>query len=392
MSPPFLTLKLALALGLSLVTLHATGEDVAAAGQKTVDKALAFLKTQQQADGSFQKSDREPPAVTALALKALARDPAYGPKADATKKAIEYLFSVQQANGGIYRDMLANYNTAIAVSALASVNDPALKDRISKAVEYLRNAQFTDGIAGAKGQKIDPKNPAVGGFNYGAGPRGGTADISNTGIVMEALHDSGLKADDPAYQNALKFISRLQNNSETNTAPWAGNDGGFVYSIGKAGEGESAAGEYQSADGKRMLRSYGSMTYAGLKTMIYAGLGKNEPRVKAAWDWIRSNWTLDEHPGMSANGPAEAKSGIFYYYSTFAKALSVYGEPVVSDKKGVKHDWRVELVTKLGSIQNENGSFTGGKRWMEDNATISTSFAVLALQDALQDLKEHPAK
>ncbi len=386
------TLVLAFLLTFNLTTARAAGEDPASAGQKTIDKALAYLKTQQQADGSFQKSDREPPAVTALALKALARDSNFGPKAEATKKAIDYLFGVQQPNGGIYRDMLANYNTAISVSALASVDDPAIKERIAKAVAYLKNAQFTDKISGANGQKIDPKNPAVGGFNYGAGPRGGTADISNTGIVIEALHDSGLKPDDPAYQNALKFIGRLQNNSETNAAPWAGNDGGFVYSIGKAGEGESAAGEYTTPDGKRMLRSYGSMTYAGLKTMIYAGLGKDDPRVKAAWDWVRSNWTLDEHPGMSANGPAAAKNGIFYYYSTFAKALAVYGEPVVTDKKGVKHDWRIELITKLGSIQNPDGSFTGTKQWMEDNSTISTSFAVLAIQDALQDLKDHPAK
>jgi hypothetical protein len=70
----------------------------------------------------------------------------------------------------------------------------------------------------------------------------------------------------------------------------------------------------------------------------------------------------------------------------------VYGEPVVTDKKGVKHDWRIELITKLSSIQNADGSFTGGKRWMEDNPTISTSFAVLALEDALQDLKDHPVK
>jgi squalene-hopene/tetraprenyl-beta-curcumene cyclase len=372
--------------------LTAAGEDPASAGQKTIDKALAFLKTQQQANGSFQKSDREPPAVSALALKAFARDAKYGPKSEVVKKAIDYLFGVQQPNGGIYTDMLANYNTAISISALAAVDDPANKERIGKALEYLRNAQFTDGISGAKGQKIDPKNPAVGGFNYGAGPRGGTADISNTGIAIEALHDAGLKADDPAYQNALKFISRLQNNSETNSAPWAGNDGGFIYNVGRNGEGDSAAGEFTTPDGKRMLRSYGSMTYAGLKTMIYAGLSKNDPRVKAAWDWVRSNWTLDEHPGMSAKGAASAKDGIFYYYSTFAKALSVYGEPVVTDKKGVKHDWRVELITKLGSIQNADGSFKGTRQWMEDNATISTSFAVLAIQDALQDLKDHPAK
>lgn len=380
----------ALVLG-ALVALptFAAGQNPAADGQKTVDKALAFLKSKQQANGSFQQSDREPPAFTALVMRALARDPNHGPKSDAVKKAADYLASAQQPNGGIYKDMLANYNTAIAVSGLAALNDPAQKERIDKAVAYLKGVQFGDKIAGANGEKIDPDNPAFGGFNYG-GAKGGRPDISNTAIALEALHESGLKSDDPAYQNAVKFIGRLQNNSETNKAAWAGNDGGFVYSIGKAGEGESAAGEYTTGDGKRMLRSYGSMTYAGLKSMIYAGLTKDDPRVKAAWDWVRTNWTVDAHPGMAENGPAEARSGIFYYYQTMAKALAVYGEPVITDKKGQKHDWRVELIAKLASVQNADGSFTGTKRWMEDNATISTAFAVLALQDAIEDLKKNP--
>jgi squalene-hopene/tetraprenyl-beta-curcumene cyclase len=370
----------------------AAGEDLAATGQKSVDKALAFLKGQQQANGSFQRSDREPPAVTALVVRALARDPNFGPKCDVTKKAVDYLVSVQQANGGIYKDMLANYNTAISISALAALDDPAQKERISKAVDYLKNAQFSDKIAGAAGQKIDPNNPALGGFNYGVGPRGGTPDVSNTAIVLEALHDSGLKPGDPAYDNAIKFITRLQNNSETNKAPWAGEDGGFIYNLGKSGEGESAAGEYQSADGKRMVRSYGSMTYAGLKSMIYAGLSKDDARVKAAWKWVRDNYTVDEHPGMAANGPGEAKSGIYYYYNTFARGLSVYGEPVITDAKGAKHDWREDLIKKLAGVQQPDGSFVGTKRWMEDNATISTAFAALALQDAIADLKAHPAQ
>lgn len=367
-------------------------EDAAVDGQRVVDRAIAFLQKQQQANGSFQRSDREPPAVTALVLRGMVQDAKTGAQAEAAKKAVAYLASVQQENGGIYRDMLANYNTAISVGALAATGDPAQKERIDRAVAYLKGAQFTDQIAGQGGQKIDPNNAFYGGFNYGNGGRGGRPDISNTAIVLEALKDSGLKADDPAYQNALKFITRLQNNSETNPAPWAGNDGGFIYSTGKSGEGESAAGEYQSADGKRMLRSYGAMTYAGLKSMIYAGLSKDDPRVKAAWGWVRANWTVDEHPGMRANGPEEATSGIYYYYVTLAKALSVYGEPTIVDTKNVSHDWRKELLAKLAAVQRADGSFVGGKRWMEDNATISTAFAVLAAEDAIKDLREHPAK
>jgi len=47
----------------------------------------------------------------------------------------------------------------------------------------------------------------------------------------------GLKPGDPAYENALKFITRDQNNSETNKdAKWAGDDGGFIYSPANDGE------------------------------------------------------------------------------------------------------------------------------------------------------------
>jgi squalene-hopene/tetraprenyl-beta-curcumene cyclase len=132
-----------------------------------------------------------------------------------------------------------------------------------------------------------------------------------------------------------------------------------------------------------MLRSYGSMTYAGLKSMIYAGLTKDDPRVKAAWGWITKNWSVDENPGMSANGPQAAKAGIFYYDHTLSRALAAYGEPVVVDPKGTSHDWRKELADKLAAEQRPDGSFTGDRRWMEDNPVIATVLATLALEDAM---------
>jgi squalene-hopene/tetraprenyl-beta-curcumene cyclase len=354
-------------------------------GKRVVDRALKYLVSQQKADGSFQRSDREPPAVTALVLQGLARSQSFGPKSEPAQKAVAYLAGVQQANGGIYKDMLANYNTAIAVSALASLDDPAQKERIDHAVGYLKGVQFSDAIAGANGAKIDPA--LAGGWSYG-GARGGAPDVSNTAIVLDALHDSGLKPTDPAYQNALKFLSKLQNNSETNPAKWASNDGGFIYNPGRNGEGNSAAGEFTTPDGKRALRSYGSMTYAGLKSMIYAGLSKDDPRVKAAWGWVESHWTLDEHPGMRDAGADSAKDGIFYYYNTLAKALAVYGEPVITDKAGQPHDWRQELIAKLASIQKEDGSFVGQPKWMEDSPIIATAMATLAVETAVADLEK----
>src|SRR5205823_83479 len=131
--------------------------------------------------------------------------------------------------------------------------------------------QWSDKIAGLPNneQPVKENDPRFGGWGYGRGKQG-RPDGSNMQFALEALHDAGLKPSDPAFQNAVKFMSRMQNLSETNDQPWAGNDGGFIYS--PSGGGESMAGEYQDAQGRTLKRSYGSMTYAGLKSMVYAGL------------------------------------------------------------------------------------------------------------------------
>ena len=67
------------------------------------------------------------------------------------------------------------------------------------------------------------------------------------------------------------------------------------------------------------LRSYGSMTYAGLKSMIFAGLKPDDPRVKAAVEWIKKNYDIDANPGMG-------QAGLFYGYHTLAKGLECLRE------------------------------------------------------------------
>jgi squalene-hopene/tetraprenyl-beta-curcumene cyclase len=356
--------------------------------QELIDRGLAYLKSQQKPDGGWQ-NENDPPAMTAIVLRAFVRDAKYDAKTDFVAKGYDKLLSYQLENGGIYKDLLANYNTAIAVSALSAAEDPAFKERIDKAVAYLKGLQWTERTPdpGPKGERIaDEKNPWYGGWGYG---RSGRPDGSNMQLAVDALKDAGLKPEDPAFQAAVKFASRMQNSSESNDQPWAGDDGGFVYT--PANNGESMAGDTTAPDGRRELRSYGSMTYAGLKSMIYAGLSKDDPRVKAAWAWITKNWTLDENPGMRLGDPAKAQHGLYYYYHTLARALNAYDQPVLTDPQGRKHDWRVELVEKLASLQKEDGRWAGDKRWMEENPVLVTSYVVLALQEVQQDLKEHPA-
>jgi squalene-hopene/tetraprenyl-beta-curcumene cyclase len=188
--------------------------------------------------------------------------------------------------------------------------------------------------------------------------------------MMEALHDTGLPADDPALQRALIFVSRCQNlKSEFNDQPWAEkvNDGGFIYTA--ANGGSSVAGNTENGG----LRSYSAMTYAGLKSMIYAGLSADDPRVKAANAYITKHYSLDENPGLG-------QTGLFYYYQTFAKTMALLGKPTVVDASGKSHDWRAELTAALAKRQQANGSWTNpADRFMEGDPNLVTAYALLAL-------------
>ena len=112
------------------------------------------------------------------------------------------------------------------------------------------------------------------------------------------------------------------------------------------------------------------MTYAGLKSMIYAGLGRDDPRVKAALAYIKRHYTLDENPGLG-------QQGLYYFYHTFAKTMFVLGEPTLTDANGVSHDWRAELVAALAKRQQRDGGWVNpADRFMEGDPNLVTAYAL----------------
>lgn len=371
--------------GWNLAAADSTDPDQLA--QATIDKALGYLKSKQKPDNGWQ-DEADPPGITALVLRAFISDDQYNANQPFLAKGFEKLLSYQVSNGGIYNQILACYNTAIAISALAESKDAGYRGAMLKALDFLRSQQWSDKISGVPEEMRVKSEQDVryGGFGYG---RGGRPDLSNTQMALDALHDAGVKPDDPAFRAAVKFATRCQNFSETNDQPWAGDDGGFIYT--PANGGNSAAGEFLLG-GRRMLRSYGSMTYAGLKSMIYAGLSHDDSRVKAAWDWISKNFTVDENPGMAAMGPENAQGGLYYYFYTMARALTAYGQPVIVDPQGNRHDWRLALIQKLATLQRPDGSFVGQRKWMEDNPVLVTAYTAMVLEGAKKDLAQRPGR
>lgn len=322
-----------------------------------------YLRTTQGDDGSWSR--RASLGITALITTACLES-GLKPDDKMVAQALKVIEAAVQKDGGIYgrRSRLKNYETCICIMALSAANgDGKYTKTIKNADSYLRKSQFDEG------EKLESSDSSYGGVGYGGSTR---PDLSNTHFLLEALKAAGAKKDDPAVQKALKFVSRCQNlETEHNTTKFAAkiNDGGFYYT--PAGGGSSPAGKTKEGG----LKSYGAMTYAGFKSLIYAGLDKKDKRVKAALDWISRNYTLDRHPGGLGT------NGLYYYYSTFAKALDAAGVDYVEDAKGMKHDWRKELAEALQKRQQKNGSWVNKRsdRWFEGFPSLATAYALLAL-------------
>jgi squalene-hopene/tetraprenyl-beta-curcumene cyclase len=330
--------------------------------QASRSKAVEYLKVSQAADGSW--SNPAAPGISGLCTYALLQS---GVKVDdpVASKALKHLETFIRDDGGLYapESKHRNYETSIALLAFQAANaDGRYKATIDNAVKFLRGIQWD------ADEQTPEDNPAYGGQGYGSHQR---PDLSNTAFFLEALHQAGVPSDDPAVQKALVFVSRCQNlESSYNTTPFPAkvNDGGFYYT--PAAGGNSQAG--MTPEGG--LRSYASMTYAGLKSMIYAGVTKDDPRVKAATGWLQKFYSLEENPGMGSQG-------LYYYYHTFAKALSAYGGDQFEDAQGVKHDWRKELADHLFAAQQANGSWVNKEtRWYEGDPNLVTGYALLALK------------
>lgn len=333
--------------------------------QKTVRAGVDFLlQSQNREDGSFSK--QLGPAVTAMCAFALMSNDV-PPDHPQVQKALAYVKGFIQADGGIYvpDSAVKNYETSLAVLAFQKANRNGEHDQlIAAAVGFLKKLQWDEAEGHPEASNF------FGGQGYGSGKR---PDASNTSFFLEALQAVGEDADSTAIRNATIFMSRCQNlPSEHNASKFAEvvtaeDRGGFIYSA--VGKGESKAGE--TPDGG--LRSYASMTYAGLKSFLYAGLKKDEPRVQAALDWIRRHYDLKSNPGMG-------EQGLYYYYHVFAKALSAVGEAQFVDAQGVSHDWRADLTAELAGRQRPDGSWVNGTdRWYESDPNLVTAYSLMAL-------------
>jgi squalene-hopene/tetraprenyl-beta-curcumene cyclase len=298
--------------------------------------------------------------------------------------AARFVVSFVQEDGGIYKPAgvlpggggLSTYNTAICMTALHAY------DRVTYAPVILAARKFMVGS-----QRLGD-SPGAGGFSYEQTPpltmkvigaitgRGGRADLSNTGWSLQALRLTrdleemrpGGQVVDIDWPAALRFVDRLQNTDSSDPVDY----GGFGY----AGNSERG-GTVASTNGAVRLAAFGSMTYAGLESLIYAQVDRRDPRIESAIQWTARHWSVDENPGMGTRG-------LFYYYAIMAKALSLTGSDLLPGASGTPIPWKKDLVEKLVKTQRADGSWVNeDNSYWEGDAALVTSYAALALESVL---------
>jgi len=343
----------------------------------SIEKAAAFLRRVQHENGSWGGHGGGV-GKTGLVIEALAGAPEDVRKkcGGAIEKGLKYILANRRPDGSIVDEdgMVVNYRTSIATRALIAIDAKKYKDAIDAAVKYTKGIQVND-----------PKNKLRHG-SIGYGSNKDMGDQMNMQEAIEMLRKAGVSPDDPVFKRSLEFLFRTQALDEgADPGVRTANDGGAIYRSDHTVEGASKAGMMKLPDGTMVPRPYGGATYALLKSLLFAGLKKDHPRVVAAYDWIRRHYSVTENPGLG-------EKGLYYYYYTMARTLELWGSPTI--KVGnIDRNWAAELAARVISLQDKggkanDGSWFGDAKWMEDDHALATAYSVYVLNTCRRMLEK----
>jgi hypothetical protein len=190
--------------------------------EQAVDKALAWLASQQQPDGSFPSIRQGLPGVTGLCVLAFlsrGHQPGEGPYGDNITRAIEYLLSCQSRDGMLALGPIeptfvgggfghaGTYSHAVAGLALSECYGMVgreLSQRIKPAVESARD--FTLKFQGRPKRELD-----VGGWRYLRPHHDADSDLSVTSwhlLFLRSAKNAGIDVPSANIDAALAYVER----------------------------------------------------------------------------------------------------------------------------------------------------------------------------------------
>ena len=296
-------------------TIHQEARQLARSG-------LAYLGRRQNASGAWL--GRYGPAVTAMVVRGFLEAGVSAGNIH-VKRGLRFIESNRRSDGGFYNNVEPAYNTAIVLRTLSMLPEPRYQRQARRGLAFLHQ-QLRTSVA-------DPGSDAA-----------------------WYMHRSLFRLQVPGnrFAQSEKTVSH-----QITSGLWI--------------SGKMLDPRERGADA--VLRQYGSITYAQLKSMIYAGLQARDPRVVHLSHWISTHYALNYNPAENGS------QGLYYYYVVFARVLRAAGRERVIDADGVSHNWRRDLVVALAGRRRANGSWKNGtgSAWLEGNPVMATTYAVLSL-------------
>jgi squalene-hopene/tetraprenyl-beta-curcumene cyclase len=325
------------------------------------EAGFEWLDAQQAGDGSWGE-DYGVTALVAFAMLNGGRSTGH----PVVARALANVLAEAKEDGSFSEGTYVHYYTSTAIMALSAGGQTEDEALVRAGVDMLVREQ-------CDGDEEGFEEWWRGGIGYGGD---GRPDMSNTQFAMMALASAeaaypSIEVPLDTWQQALLFLHRSQNLPGVNDLDWDDDvtdpnfaDGGFIYHPGRSNAGGFV--------------SYGSMTAAGLWSLLAAGESLEDPSASAALSWLGKNMDVSQNPGIG-------DAAYYYYVWTMARALRTAGAPSLVSPDGTQVPWAVDLAEELLARQSASGTWTndGSDSYWEGRPEVATCFALLALEALL---------
>jgi hypothetical protein len=304
-----------------------TADDV----EQAIQRGIAYLKAEQQADGGWSAYASFPGGTTALCTLALLN---CGVPVDdpVVARALLHLRKLT--------DLEQTYTVALQTMALCAAEPQKDKFQISRNVGWLQSAQRTKGNNnGSWGYSKDPPQ----------------ADNSNAQFALLALLEAeraGVQVQESTWRRALAHWQRQQRS-----------DGAWTYT-----EGAPPTGSMTCAGVASLMISSGQIArldaqVVGDSVRCCGPQEADATAIERGIAWLNRNFSVRSNPGSG-------DSRLLYYLYALERVGRLSGRRFIG-----QHDWYREGAEMLIELQDPLAGF-----WqVGDPGVVSTSFALLFL-------------
>ena len=332
---------------------------------KSLQRGLKWLATQQEKDGSFETTRFGQPAVTSLCLMAFmaqGESPSDGQYKLQLSKAVDFIEAQQKPNGlitvvgpsavPIPRDGAERlsssviYNHAISALALCEAYGQCDPDQAKRLAPVIEKAI----VATVEMQRWGPKaKHDVGGWRYtGLRPPEGDSDLSVTGwqlMFLRSAKNAGFDVPAESIASAVKYV-----------------EGCFIE------QEDRQVHAYLSQDKNACTRA---MAGAGILALAHAGKNDSKEAV-ASGEWLLKHSFGRYNDSAPIYGKRTAEE--HYHYASVLCSQAMF-------QLGGKY-WKQffpPLAKTLLANQQPNGAWPPEKSAHRYGSTYSTALSVLAL-------------